>query len=137
MNVLHELGKGAHAAIIRIRSLGDCVLSTPAIHLLKSYRPDLRIGVFVEPRFAAIFEGNPDVDDVLPPALSAIRKFAPTLAVNLHGGTRSAVLTLASGARFRAGFDHYRVPHAYNIIIPKAQRILGVDRKVHTAEHVA
>ena len=37
-----RLDPGSRVAIIRLRSLGDCVLSTPAIHLLKQARPDLR-----------------------------------------------------------------------------------------------
>jgi heptosyltransferase-3 len=137
VQILSHLGKGAHVALIRLRSLGDCVLTTPAIHLLKSHRPDLRIGVAVEPRFSAVFENNPDIDDILPPSLTAVRKFAPSLCLNLHGGTRSTVLTLSSGAQHRAGFAHYRYSNAYNIRIPTAQQILCLSRKVHTAEHVA
>jgi len=137
MKLLSQLGKGAHIALIRIRSLGDCVLSTPAIHLIRSFRPDLRIGVVVEPRFAAVYENSPDVDDILPPAFPAVRRFAPSLCVNLHGGTRSTLLTAASGARYRAGFAHYRYSSVYNVRIPTAQQILCVTRKVHTAEHVA
>jgi ADP-heptose:LPS heptosyltransferase len=37
----------------------------------------------------------------------------------------------------RAGFTHYRSRFVYNRIIPRAQEILRVDRKVHTAEHLA
>src|SRR5262245_5746744 len=105
--VLDEVGKGAHAAIVRLRSLGDCVLTTPAIHLLKQQRPDLRIGLVVEPRFQAVFEGNADIAHILEPSIAMLRAFKPQLCINLHGGTRSATLTMASGARFRAGFQHY------------------------------
>src|SRR5690606_3491262 len=66
-----------------------------------------------------------------------IARFHPDLLLNLHGGSRSIALTLASLAPLRAGFTHYRAPSLYNIRIPRAQEILGVDRKVHTAEHVA
>jgi heptosyltransferase-3 len=48
MTVLEHLPEGARAAIVRLRSLGDCVLTTPALALLKSSRPDLRIGVVAE-----------------------------------------------------------------------------------------
>ena len=123
---------------IRLRSLGDCVLTTPALHLLKSYRPDIRLGVMVEERFAGVFTGNPDVDSILPPAFSAAWRFRPDLTINLHGGARSAWLTLATSARKRAGFAHYRyLPWIYNVRFPRAQQILGCERKVHTAEHVA
>ena len=48
---LDRLARGSRVLLIRLRSLGDCVLTTPAIHLLKSFRPDLEIGVVVEERF--------------------------------------------------------------------------------------
>lgn len=123
--------------MIRLRSLGDCVLSTPALHLLKAYRPDLRLAVVVEDRFREIFEANPEVDATLAPRAAEIRDFCPALSLNLHGGTRSARLTLLSGARFRAGFDIFRPGWVYNTPIPTAQEILGIDRAVHTAEHAA
>ena len=136
-DTLARLDPGSHVAIIRLRSLGDCVLSTPAIHLLKQARPDLKIAVVVEPRFAEVFEGNPDVAHVVPPEISAIREFKPALCLNLHGGPRSAVLTLSSGARLCAGFEIFRPGFMYNLRIPTAQEILGVARRVHTAEHAA
>jgi heptosyltransferase-3 len=123
--------------IIRLRSLGDCVLSTPALEILKRSRPDLRLAVMVEDRFRAVFEGNPDLDEILPPALGALRRWRPRLCLNLHGGGRSAWMTALSGARYRAGFGHFRYRAVYNVRIPRAQEILGVERKVHTAEHLA
>jgi heptosyltransferase III len=124
-------------AIIRLRSLGDCVLTTPALDILKRHRSDLRIGLLVEERFREVFEGNPDIDQLMGPELGALRRFAPRLCINFHGGTRSAWLTGLSGAQFRAGFGHYRQGFVYNVRIPRAQEILGVERKVHTAEHLA
>jgi heptosyltransferase III len=117
--------------------LGDCVLTTPALHILKRFRPDLHLAIFVEDRFREIFEGNPDLDQILPPDLPALRRFRPQLCLNLHGGTRSTWMTELSGARYRAGFGHFRQQFVYNVRIPRAQEILGVDRKVHTAEHLA
>jgi ADP-heptose:LPS heptosyltransferase len=137
MTVLEHLPEGARVAIVRLRSLGDCVLTTPAIAVLKSARPDLKIGVVAEPVFSTVFEGNPLVNQILPPNWPAVRKFGSTLCVNLHGGTRSQWMTALSGARWRAGFAHYKSTLAYNIRIPRAQRILGVNRTVHTAEHLA
>lgn len=136
-DTLDRLTAGSRVAVIRLRSLGDCVLSTPAIHLLKQFRPDLEIGVVVEERFAAVYEGNADIARIAAPNLRALRAFAPQLCLNLHGGTRSARLTLLSGARFRAGFDIFRPAWIYNTPIPTAQEILGVTRRVHTAEHAA
>ncbi len=135
--ILERLPSGARVAVVRLRSLGDCVLSTPALHLLKSHRPDLRLSVVAEPPFVPLFEENPDVDDIMHPSGPLLRSWRPNLAINLHGGTRSLILTTASLARWRAGFAHYRYSLAYNIRIPRAQEILGEDRIVHTAEHAA
>jgi ADP-heptose:LPS heptosyltransferase len=42
-----------------------------------------------------------------------------------------------SGSRLRAGFAHFRYQAIYNVRIPRAQQILGIERKIHTAEHLA
>jgi heptosyltransferase III len=136
-SVLECLPRGSRVAILRLRSLGDCVLTTPALDILKRCRSDLRVAVVVEDRWRAIFENNPDVDEILPPELAALRQWNPLLCLNLHGGSRSAWMTAGSGARYRAGFGHYRHQIVYNVRIPRAQEILGVERTVHTAEHLA
>jgi ADP-heptose:LPS heptosyltransferase len=124
-------------AIVRIRSLGDCVLTTPALDILRRSRPDLHISVVVEDRFRPLFEDNPDIDAILPPSIGALRQSRPRLCLNFHGGTRSAWMSALSGAEHRAGFGHYRNRWAYNCQIPRAQEILGQERTVHTAEHLA
>jgi ADP-heptose:LPS heptosyltransferase len=136
-SVLEALPQGGRVAVIRLRSLGDCVLTTPALGILKQFRPDARLSVVVEDRFRDLFEGNPDLDEILPPDLVRLRRARPQLCLNLHGGPRSAWMTALSGARWRVGFRHFRNQFAYNLRIPRAQEILGVERKVHTAEHMA
>ena len=136
-SVLEELPRAGRVAIIRLRSLGDCVLTTPALTLLRRFRPDLRVSVVVEPRWRTLFEGNADIDEILPPELLALRRTRPDVCLNLHGGPRSAWMTALSGARWRAGFRHFRQQFAYNVHIPRAQQILNVERTVHTAEHLA
>ncbi len=136
-SVLECLPQGSRVAILRLRSLGDCVLTTPALDILKRFRPDLRLAVMVEDRFRAIFEGNRDIEAMLPPELGALRRWSPRLCLNLHGGARSAWMTALSGARYRAAFGHFRHQFFYNVRIPRAQEIFRVDRKVHTAEHIA
>lgn len=136
-DIIDQLPLESRVAIIRLRSLGDCVLSTPAIQLLNHARQDIRIAVVVEDRFADVYRGSPAVAEVLPPLARAIRTFAPDLCLNLHGGTRSARLTMISGAKIRAGFDIFRPQWIYNTPIPTAQEILGITRGVHTVEHMA
>ena len=47
-SVLERLPAGARVAVIRLRSMGDCILTTPALAILKQSRPDLSIGIVVE-----------------------------------------------------------------------------------------
>ncbi len=137
MTILEQLPQGCRATVIRLRSLGDCVLTTPALALLKKTRPDIAIGVAVEDRFKAVFEGNPHVSQLIAPTWQAVRASKSSVCVNLHGGTRSQWMTALSGAKWRAGFAHHSMTFAYNFKIKRAQRILGVNRTVHTAEHLA
>ncbi len=132
-----DLPHGCRVAVIRLRSLGDCVLTTPALDILKRARPDVHIAVVVEDRFRAVFEGNPDIDVLLGPGWRELRAWRPELCLNLHGGSASARLTALSGAARRASFAHHRWQALYNIRIPRAQEILDEERLVHTAEHLA
>lgn len=149
-SLLRDLPQGSRILILRLRSIGDIILLTPALRLLKNWRPDLRLSVMVEARFRELLEGNPAVDEILTPGagtgtakflsrLKTIRelrrkKFA--LCVNLHGGPTSRMMTNWCGAPWRAGFHHHRGADSYNIVIPDALTIL---RKpfLHTAEHQA
>ncbi len=134
--LLESLPQGARVDVIRLRSLGDCVLTTPALALLKAHRPDLRIHVVVEPQFAGVFEGSTDVDEISA-GLTTRNGGGAALVLNLHGGPRSMLMTLASGAKRRVGFAHHRNSLFYSHRIPRAQEILGVERRIHTAEHLA
>jgi ADP-heptose:LPS heptosyltransferase len=104
---------------------------------LHQTRPDLQICVAVEKRFAAVFEGNPAVTQLVDATWKEVRAWKPKLCVNLHGGSRSQWITALSGAEWRAGFAHHSFGFVYNLKIPRAQKILGVNRTVHTAEHLA
>ena len=136
-SIIDRIPAGARILLIRLRSMGDCVLTTPAVGILARSRPDVKIGVVVEPRFAAIFEDNPAIAAILQPSWIQVARWHPALCLNFHGGRRSMALTLASRAAIRAGFGHHRGSGLYHIRIPRAQEILGVERPVHTAEHLA
>jgi heptosyltransferase III len=136
--------------VIRLRSIGDIVLLTPSLHLVKTWRPDLRISVMIESRFQELLQGNPWVDEVLHPhdedgwrkliapilTVHELRRRELSLCINLHGGPRSAFLTRYCGARWTAGFAHFRRSAIYNFAIPDAREILG-QPLIHTAEHQA
>src|SRR3990172_6322108 len=139
---LAALPAGARVLIIRLRSMGDTVLMTPALRLMHEWRPDLEVSVLVEPPWDQLLEANPAVHSVMvlrSKSLAAWQVWRKRFAavVNLHGGPTSALLTRISQARWRAGFAHIRNSSAYNLHVPTAQEILGRDGPVHTAEHIA
>jgi len=146
--LLAGLPERSRILIIRLRSIGDIVLLTPALHLLKAWRPDLVVSVLVETRFRELLEGNPDVDEILFPGEGPIeaatrlsvalalrrKKFA--VCINLHGGPTSRFLTRMCGARTKVGFEHFRSAQHYQIQVPDARLILN-QPTLHTAEHQA
>jgi heptosyltransferase III len=147
---LADLPPGARILIIRLRSIGDIILLTPALKLLREWRPDLRVSVMVESRFRELLLENPAVEEVLTPGegtgagkllsrLAVIRKLRSrrfSLCVNLHGGPTSRLFTRWCGAPWRAGFHHHRGAGVYNLIVPDALTIMNKP-SLHTAEHQA
>lgn len=146
-SLLPSLPAGSRLLVIRLRSMGDIVLLTPALALLKAWRPELVVSVLVESRFRELLAGNRDVDEVLEIGggrgagataarlrlLGAIRQRRFAFCLNLHGGPTSAGLTALSGARWRVGFRHFRQRRAYNLLLPDNQQLLGRP-EAHTAE---
>jgi heptosyltransferase III len=158
-SLLPSLPPRSRILFVRLRSIGDIILLTPALAMLKAWRPDLVLSVLVNGGFRQLLAGNPDVDEILvldSPRLVVgvrsnrkldgrrraavlfrlvmqIRRRRFALCLNLHGGPTSAWLTAFSSARWKAGFHHFRWPRLYHYLVPDARRILGQET-VHTAE---
>ncbi len=137
-SLLPGLPPGAEILIIRLRSLGDVVLLTPALAALHAWRPDLRLSVLVEPAWRAVLEGNPAVSEILmargfaATALALRRKRFP-IVFNQHGGPRSAFLTAATGAAARVCWKGKQFDFLYNVLAPDAVEFYGT-LQVHTVE---
>jgi predicted lipopolysaccharide heptosyltransferase III len=152
------LGPAPRILLIRLRSLGDVVLMTPALESIHQTRPDALIDVVVEHPFSEALYGNPFVRRLLelksprhnsPPvassstsagafltklqALANIRRARYDAVWDLHGGSTSAWLTALSGARYRIGCKGFRHQFAYNVRIPDSSELLG-RRQHHTVE---
>jgi lipopolysaccharide heptosyltransferase II len=105
--------------IVRLRLIGDVVFTTPLVRALRRAHPDARIAYLVEREAAPVVLHNPHLDEVIiAPRTRGARRIADDLwlarrlrrerfdlALDLHGGPRSAWLTWASGARERIGYD--------------------------------
>jgi predicted lipopolysaccharide heptosyltransferase III len=104
--------------LIRLRLIGDVVFTTPAVAALDRRFPDATITYLVERAAEPVVRHNTHIDDVLvidrPRGLARVAydaRLAATLrgrrfdlAIDFHGGPRSAWLTWATGARRRIGY---------------------------------
>lgn len=149
-SLLPSLPAGSRLLIIRLRSIGDIVLLTPALRLLKRWRPDLRTSVLIDSRFQDLLDANPDVEEVIGldrasgyrrlisewQIVRKLRRQKFSVCLNLHGGPTSTTLLVASGAPWKVGFWHFRHRRLYNILVPDARTILN-QSSIHTAEHQA
>jgi predicted lipopolysaccharide heptosyltransferase III len=129
-DLLHRLPADARLLLIRLRSMGDCLLLTSPVRALKTEFPSVRVSVLVEDRFADVFDGNPDVDEII-----RVRGKGATIAgllarrfdaiINLHGGPTSLVYAL-SARGLRIGVEHYQHAWLYRTVVPRP------DPQIHT-----
>src|SRR4051812_10175161 len=63
-SVLSGLPAGSRVLVIRLRSMGDTILMTPALRLLHDWRPDLKTTVLVERPWNELLENHPAIDRV-------------------------------------------------------------------------
>jgi ADP-heptose:LPS heptosyltransferase len=95
------------------------VFTTPILRALRTAFPQARLTYLVEPAAAAIVRGNPHLDDVIVvPRRRGVARLADDIAtalrlrrarfdvaIDLHGGPRSAWLTWTTAAPVRIGYD--------------------------------
>ena len=112
--------------VVRLRSIGDTVLSTPSLIALKQFLPHAEIDILLEDWVAPLLAGSADVDNILEVGQSVssrlatarkIRKRQYDVVFNLHGGTTATFFTFASGARHRVGFQTYQYAFFHNHLI--------------------
>ena len=138
-SLLSDLPQGANVLVVRLRSIGDVVLTIPALQALHDWRPDLKIHIVIEPLCVPLVEGHPAISEV-----TVLRKFCDTvrqlrrrhfaIAFNMHGGPTSAFLTRLSGAPVRVCWAQHQFPSFYNVQVPIRFPVAG-RTEMHTAEH--
>ncbi len=119
--------------IIRLRSIGDTVLTTPSLVALRRFVPHAKIHILLEDWVAPLLDGSNLIDRVIstPRHGNAARaRLARELhranyqvVYNLHGGTTATFLTRASGAAHRVGYTHYQYARLHNHAAPSPQQI--------------
>jgi lipopolysaccharide heptosyltransferase II len=120
--------------LVRLRLIGDVVFTTPAIRALRRHHPDAHLTYLVEPAAAAVLRGNPHLDKlmVVPKRRGLarvrddiaiarrLRRERFDVAIDLHGGPRSAWFTWATRAPMRIGYTIHGRSWMYTHVVPRA-----------------
>ena len=102
--------------LIQLRAIGDVILTTPALRVLKRHFPDADIDFITTPAPAEILAGNPNLHEIIlypyrANDFAGFLKFCVKLyrnkydiSVDYLGTTATAVMSLASRAPRRVGY---------------------------------
>jgi heptosyltransferase-3 len=107
--------------VVKLRQLGDVLLTTPVFSVLKRLYPHLRLDALVYRESIALLKGHPAVDTIHAVdrgwkrlsvlerircetgLMRTLRKTGYDVIINLTEGDRGAIAALFSGARWRVG----------------------------------
>src|SRR5258706_6051889 len=128
--------------VVKLRSIGDTVLSTPSLIALRKFLPDAQVDILLEDWVAPLLDGFDVVDNVIIVGSGSghrlktawdLRRQGYDVAFNLHGGTTATFFTAASRARHRVGFADYQYSFLYNHLHSLASNFLRTEF-THSAE---
>jgi heptosyltransferase I len=113
--------------LIKLSAVGDVIHTIPLLNKLRRRYPAARLDWLVTPAIGELLRHHPAITNVIaftrqngaaqgqPPAMiaharlaAALRKTGYDLVIDMHGQARTALLTIASGAPVRIGFDRPR-----------------------------
>ncbi|CAN5343714.1 putative lipopolysaccharide heptosyltransferase III [soil metagenome] len=128
--------------VVKLRSIGDTVLSTPSLIALRRFLPDAEIDILLEDWVAPLLEGFEAVDKVISVGKGSLERVRVALALrrrkydvafNLHGGTTATFFTAASLAKHRVGYADYQYSFLYNHLLSSASDFWKTEF-THSAE---
>ena len=152
--------------VVRLRLIGDVVFTTPAIGAIRRRFPGARISYLVEAPAEAVVHHHPGIDEIIvlerPRGLARLRYDVAIarrlragrfdLVIDFHGGPRSGMLTWATRAPRRIGYDlpgrgwcyTTRVPWTRSLVPPRHSVVnqwallepLGIDPPDRTRDAV-
>ena len=136
--------------LMRLGSLGDIIHALPAASALRDTFPAARIDWAVEPKWARLLEGNPDISEVISADRKSARGIAGTVrrlrsakytcTIDFQALYKSAMLAYASGAAHRVGFQNGYAREGLAVLFytdrlnPRGPH--KVDHNLTLAEHV-
>ena len=124
--------------LVRLRLIGDVAFTTPLIGALRRRYPDAHLAYVVEPAAEPVVRGNRHLNEVIIApkrrglarlrddiALARrLRRARFDIAIDLHGGPRSAWLTWASRAPMRVGYTITGRSWMYTHVVPRAADLM-------------
>ncbi len=122
--------------LIKLKGIGDVVLSTVVFDNLRKDFPNASIDFLTEPPSKIALEYIPAINEILlfdkkehfnsMKLIWRVMKRQYDLVIDMYSNPRTALVTFLSGARYRAGFPYRGREYAYNLKGP-------VDRGTHHA----
>ncbi len=139
-----DLSRVKKILVIKLRHLGDVLLSSAVFHALKTALPQSSLDVLVYKEAYEILEGHPAIQKILLfdsawknnwlkeiRFIQKIRKNSYDLVLNLTEGDRGAILSKLSRAKIRVGFDS-----GGRGVWEKEKFYTHVVKKCHTLRHM-
>ncbi len=143
--------------VVRFGALGDILRTLPAVRLLRRGLPGATIHWLAGEPWAALLEGHPDLDGVVPfprailarsglspraisrrigGAFGRIRAVRAELVLDFHGDLKSGVAGLLSGAPVRVGFSGPQQREGNRLFTthrapPLPRRTSRIERNLH------
>lgn len=137
--------------VVKLSAIGDVAQNLFVLPCLRRAFPDARIGWVVSRGCHALLEGHPELDELhvfererwggrmgfwrhrreILGLFAQVRRQRYELTLDLQGLARSAIVTAASGARWRAGFRHARegARASYNLVHDSGSEVRhAIDR---------
>ncbi len=132
--------------IIKLRAIGDVLLSTIVTGNLRQAFPEARIDFLSEPPALGVLEGNPFLSDIVlfnrneTSGIGLIRDIRARrydMVIDLFGNPRTALVTRLSGARYRVGYRFRGRGYAYNIVVePRGGVVHNTQFNLDAIEHI-
>jgi len=128
--------------LIRLRRIGDIIMTTPAVAALKQALPHASLTYIVEEPYRCLVEGNPDIDNIflIPPRQGAlsflslirrIRREKFDTIIDFHGGPRASRIAWLTRATLKVGYELKHKGFIYDIRVPRSRE----GAPIHSVEN--
>lgn len=124
-----------------LMQLGDLILTTPFLHVLRKAAPEAHITYLVDEKLKEVVINNPNIDEVMTidkkgkdNSISALYKFARNISdkkfdvlINLHPNERTSFIDFWAKVPVKVGFSHF-------LFRPFLTKVTRLNRKMHAAD---